>query len=98
MCIDYLIWLIPAGLLLDIVGFSMVVIYGHALFMRIGVGEPDPHRAKDGHVYYGLTGSDPVEVGRSDERRRLKAHIGVVVVVVGFALQMVGAVASIVVG
>ena len=95
MCIEYLLWLIPIGLLLDIAGFLMVIHYGHALFMRTGVGEPDSTIGKDGDHYNKLASGDPAEIARWDYRRRLKAHIGVWLVVLGFALQIAGSVVSI---
>ena len=93
MCIEYLLWLIPIGLLLDIVGFLVVIRYGHALFLRTGVGPPDP-KWKDGDVYWQIADDDPVKVALWDARRRLKAHIGVGLVVLGFVMQIVGSVVS----
>ena len=85
--------LIPTGLLLDIVGFLMVVKYGHNLLIRVG-GLPDDSIGKDGDEWKVI---DRSYKGESEEskRLRLKARVGVGIVVVGFGLQLIGSVAAI---
>ena len=85
---EALLYATPIGLALDILGFLIVVNYGHALFIRSG-GRPDHSKGKDGDLWFG----DGSNKGESEEskRRRFWAKVGVGIVVFGFGLQIVGA-------
>ena len=89
--IELLLWAAPLGLLIDIGGFLLVIRYGHTLFMRVGTEAIDSE-GKDGDVFIVIPGL-PGDSG--DRRRRRWAHMGVCVVVAGFGLQIVGAIAAI---
>ena len=90
--IEYLVYAIPVGLLLDILGFILVVRYGHALFIHLGIGSPPSDRVKDGDIYIQLRGQGE---DADNNRRRQKANAGVVLVVLGFSLQLLGSIAAI---
>ena len=87
-----LVYLIPIGLVLDIVGFLLVVRYGHALFIHVRSGPPEAATGRDGDLYIEISRADAEP---EDQRRRRKAWMGVWVVVGGFAVQIVGSLASI---
>lgn len=89
---EALFYLTPIGLVLDIVGFLMIIRFGHALFIRSG-GRPDHSKGKDGDLWFG----DGSNKGESEEskRRRFKANVGVGIVVFGFVLQIIGSLAAI---
>ena len=53
----------PLGLALDVVGFLLVVRYGHSLFLRFGTGVPDSTTGKDGDLYFEVPGPRTVERG-----------------------------------
>ncbi len=85
-----LVWATVLGLGLDIVGFLLVIKYGHSLFLWAGAKLPT--KQKDDVLYfYGG------ELERKDVfgRRRLWAKLGVALVAIGFSSQIVGAVAAI---
>ena len=90
---ELLLYLTPIGLILDIVGFLMVVLYGHRLFKRSG-GLPDNSKGKDGDEWIV---EDRSYKGESSESKRLrfKAYLGVGIVVFGFSLQIIGSLAAI---
>ena len=73
------------GLCLDLIGFALVIRYGHALFIRIGPDPPGKSEAKDGDLYIGGV-NDP---GYS--RRLGFAKVGVGLVIAGFLVQIAGA-------
>ena len=83
---EILLYTTPSGLILDIVGFLLVIRYGHSLFIRSGTGPPVDNIGKDGDLY--LQRKGPSE-GR-DNGRRLWAHVGVATVIIGFGLQIIG--------
>ena len=83
-------YLVPIGLMLDIVGFLLVVRYGHALFLHAGSGPPDNAKGKDGDWYAEMLGED---IDAADTRLKRKAKAGVCLVVIGFVLQIVGSLA-----
>ncbi len=89
---DILQYATPIGLGLDIVGFLMVIRYGHALFIRSG-GRPDHSKGKDGDLWLG-DGSNKGE-SEDSQRRRFRAKAGVGIVVFGFVMQIIGSLASI---
>ena len=84
MDVGILLYLTPIGLMLDIVGFLLIIRYGHSLFLRVVSGNL-PNR-RDSNLYLRVDGVDE----RTESRRRLYARIGVATVVVGFGLQAVG--------
>ena len=79
-----LLYATPVGLMLDIVGFLLIIRYGHSLFLRLVSGNlPD---RQDYNLYLQAGGVDE----QIESRRRLCARIGVVAVAVGFGLQAIG--------
>ena len=87
-------FLVPTGLGLDIVGFLLVVIYGHSLFIHMtSDASPAADLGKAGDLVFWVKGDASVD--RRDERRKLAALCGVVLVVIGFSLQIVGSIAGI---
>lgn len=90
MTLEVLTWAAVLGLALDIVGFLLVIKYGHSLFLWAGAKLP-PKQKNDVLYLYGG------ELTREDvfKRRRFWAKSGVVIVVIGFGFQIVGAVAAI---
>ena len=88
---EILLYTTPLGLTLDIVGFILLVRYGHSLFMRSGVDLPVDNIGKDGDLYLRHQGADEGH----DIRRRFWAHVGVAIVLIGFTLQVVGSIAAI---
>ena len=89
--LEALLYTIPAGLTLDIIGFLLIIRYGHSLFMKSGSGPPDDNMGKDGDLYFQHEGPDAGQ----DRRRRAWAYVGVTTVTVGFGLQIVGSMAAI---
>ena len=89
--LEVLLYTIPSGLTLDIVGFLLIIRYGHSLFMRSGSGPPDDSMGKDGDLYFQHEGPDEGQY----RRRRVWAYVGVTTVIVGFGLQIVGSMAAI---
>ena len=89
---QHLVVLVPVGLGLDIVGFILVVRYAHSLFIHITSDAiPDANLGRDGDVVFsGVAGGASVD--RADVHRKYKAWAGVALVVVGFGLQMAGAI------
>ena len=73
------------GLCLDLIGFALVIRYGHALFIRVGQDPPSRGETKDGDLYIGGV-NDP---GYS--RRLGFAKVGVGFVIAGFLVQIAGA-------
>ena len=61
--IELLLWATPLGLLVDIGGFTLVVLYGHDLFMRPGTYEA-PERERPGILYYFQHGDHQTKVSR----------------------------------
>ena len=94
--IEPLLWATPLGLLIDIAGFILIVRHGHALFMLSGAEVPSgpDTEGKDGDLFFVIPG-DTGKAERESRRRRRWAHVGVYVVVTGFGLQIVGAIAAI---
>ena len=90
MDLAILLYTAPVGLMLDIVGFLLIIRYGHSLFLRVVPGDlPD---RQDHNLYLRADGIDE----QIESRRRLYARIGVVAVVVGFGLQIIGSTAAII--
>ena len=58
----------PLGLTLDIVGFLLVIRFGHSLFISSGTGPPVGNR--DGDLYLQYEGANEGH----ESRRRLWAH------------------------
>ena len=85
-----LVWATVLGLGLDIIGFGFVIRYGHSLFLRTGAGPPPPDLARNS-FYFQYKGPDK----DPGSRRRFLAKMGVATVAIGFAFQIVGAVAAI---
>ncbi len=76
------------GLILDIVGFILIIRYGHSLFLRVGAGAPRASEGRDGDFYFDVPGAND----GGDGQRRRKARAGVATVMVGFGLQIVGSI------
>ena len=89
--LEVLLYTIPSGLTLDIIGFLLIIRYGHSLFMGSGSGPPDDSMGKDGDFYFRHEGPDKGQ----DSRRRIWAYVGVTTVIVGFVLQIFGSMAAI---
>ena len=81
----------PLGLSLDIIGFILIIRYGHSLFIRSGSRPPDDSIGKDGDLYLQHGGPDRGQ----DRIRRCWARVGVATVITGFGLQIVGSAAAI---
>ena len=92
LMIELLLWATPLGLMIDIGGFTLVVLYGHDHFIRPGTFQA-PERERPGILYY-FTNEGPSDESLPRRRRRW-AHTGVGMVVVGFALQIVSSIAAI---
>ena len=88
---EFLLWATPTGLALDVVGFILLIRFGHRLFLRSGTGPP-PDNWKDGDFYFQYAGA--ADDGH-EKRMRFWAHLGVTMVVAGFCIQIVGSVAAI---
>ena len=88
--LDFLRLAIPLGLAMDLFGVLLVIRYGHSLFIRIGETTPEPGQGKDGDLFFTVRGGDS---GQNKRHRRL-ANAGVMVVVAGFAMQLVGSTVS----
>lgn len=92
---EILLYTTPLGLLLDIVGFLLVIRYGHSLFRWVGTDYPDDRTISampPGSEF--IVREGPSDTGEN-RRMRLRAHIGVATVVAGFSLQIVGSTAAI---
>ena len=92
MDLRILLYMAPVGLMLDIVGFLLIIRYGHSLFLRGVSGTGHLPDRQDYNLYLRADGVDE----RIESRRRLYARIGVVTVVVGFGLQVIGSTAAII--
>ena len=75
--VELLLLATPLGLLIDIGAVILIVMYGHALFIRSGAEPPDDSVGKDGDLY--LQRSGPPDEGdeRASRRRECLAHMGV---------------------
>ena len=89
LCQQILLPMVPAGLMLDIVGFYLVVKYGHSLFMRTVVRVPKADEWNDGDFAFTVDGPAKEVESRGRSRRR-KAHLGVGLILTGFVLQIAG--------
>ena len=81
----------PIGLALDIVGFVLLIRYGHALFITVSGGPPSGSKGSDNVLHIQTSESS----GRENSRERFRARIGVVMVIFGFGLQLLGSIAVI---
>ena len=90
---DWLLYLQPFGLSLDIIGFWLVVRFGHALFLRIGTTLPRPDEGRNGDVYLQIP-RDESEGESKPDRRECWANVGVYLVIIGFIAQLIAALAS----
>ena len=93
--LQFLLYATPLGLGLDIAGFVLVILYGHSLFLRSGVGPPKGNPGKDGDMYVAFGSGNSEQIERSGRSRRFKAYVGAGLVILGFVLQIVGFLASI---
>ena len=93
--IELLLFATPLGLLIDIVGVILIVMYGHVLFIRSGTGPPNDSVGKDGDLYIQHSRPPNEDAKRASRRRECLAYTGVGLVVFGFGLQIVGAIAAI---
>ena len=92
--LDCLAYLQPLGLLLDIIGFWLVIKYGHALFIRTGTNATPPSEMDDGALYITTEGGADVDIAYY--RRKRRADVGVALVIIGFTAQFIAAAASLV--
>ena len=92
--LDYLVFLQPIGLFLDIVGFWLVIEYGHVLFLRAGAA-PVPDKLDEGTFYFQYQNGG-ADSDSSDYKRRRRAKAGVYLVLTGFGAQFISAVASLI--
>ena len=88
-------WLltVPVGLLLDIVGFLIIIRFGHSLFLRVASAAPESGTNENVLSLIPANVSD-ADLSR-DQRRRIYARIGVALVITGFTSQIIGSVAAI---
>ncbi len=87
---DILLSATMIGLLMDVIGFVLVFLYGHFLFLRSGSKEPDNGEGRDGDLYFRVADVSP-ELDRKQARRRFLAKCGAYLVIAGFGLQALGA-------
>ena len=84
--------LLPIGLGLDIIGFSLVLRYGHALFILTGTGPP-PTGSEwiDGDLYFQVAEGKEATARRRFFRpdARMWAKVGGGLVILGFMMQFV---------
>lgn len=79
------------GLLLDIIGVGLLIKYGQALFIYTGTGSV-PEKLPSGTMYIRYEGD---ESDNGDHRKRLNlARCGIWLVVIGFAAQLIVAIAA----
>lgn len=88
MCIP-LEYLQPVGLFLDIIGFSLIFVFGHAVFIRLTLGEPKDNEGMDGHI---AVPTDSPEAVSRNRRFRSWAYLGVGLVIIGFIVQLAASV------
>ena len=89
MTCEWVTYATPLGLVLDIIGFVLVILNGHALFLRVGSGPPSPGDGKDGDMYIEAAGGDEQYI-----RQLKRAWVGVTLVILGFFLQILGTIVS----
>ena len=87
--LEFLLLAVPAGFVLDVVGFILLISYGHNLFIWFGENPPKPGEGNDTILHLEGPGLD------SGQHRRLRqrALMGAWAVVIGFALQLIGSIA-----
>ena len=86
---EFLSYLITAGLGADIVGFALVVLNGHAIFIRVSNRPPtgdEVREMRNGDMWIQHEGDD----AKGNSRQRKCAWLGVALVVLGFSLQLIG--------
>lgn len=94
--IELLLFATPLGLLVDIGGVILIVMYGHALFIRSGTGPPDDSSVgRDGDLYFQHSGPPNEGVEKASKRRERLAYMGVGLLMFGFGPQIVGSIAAI---
>lgn len=86
----HLAYLTVVGLALDVFGFLLVILNGHAIFIRTSGNPPREGEWRDGNIWLQVENGD----SEGNKRQRQKAWAGVWIVVAGFLLQIVGAVFS----
>lgn len=80
------------GLALDLIGVGLPIKYGHALFIYSGTTCP-PEKLPSGTMYLQYEGD---ESDNGDHRKRLRfARCGVWLIFIGFASQLIVAIADI---
>ena len=89
MTCEWVTYATPLGLVLDIIGFGLVIWYGHALFLRVGSNPPSPSEGKGGDFYIQVPGGDEQYL-----RQLKRAWLGVTLVILGFGLQILGTVVA----
>ena len=92
---DYLEYLQPLGLIIDIIGFILLIRYGHALFIRTGTSPMPPKDWWVGSYYFQReNGEGP---SSNDGQFRI-AKWGATLVITGFAVQFIGVISSLIIG
>lgn len=86
-CLPCLTYLTPAGLVLDVIGFVLIAKFGHSLFFMVGFGPPHPDQGQEGDIY--AESSTPVNLD-TQIRRRMLVYSAIILVVIGFLLQIAG--------
>ena len=91
---EWLTYATPLGLLLDIAGFLLIILFGHAIFQRTGSRVPPPSEGREGG---GVSSGVRWEWRRGCELQDPVATCVVVVVglvISGFTLQILGSFVS----
>jgi hypothetical protein len=86
---EWLTYATPLGLLLDIAGFLLVILFGHAIFQRTGSRVPPPSEGREGDVFH-LVSDGNGDVDGNYRTRLRRAWFGVGLVISGFTLQILG--------
>ena len=82
----------PVGLALDILGFALVFWFGHAVFIRVEIPRI-PETAAGNKSHLTLTVDSPSTVAQNQRHRRW-AYSGAVLVILGFAAQLIASVSD----
>ncbi len=88
MSYEWLVYATPFGLALDIVGFWLIIQYGHSFFIKVSASAPDPEKGKDGDIWVQHGGDEATDTSYMRILRR--AQSGVALIFSGFLLQIFG--------
>ena len=78
----------PLGLLLDIIGFALVFRFGHAVFIRVSLGEIDREAVRGNYLTVVPEPGYWASVTRN-RKQRLWAYAGCYMVGIGFVMQLI---------